>query len=179
MSNEKKPLTLASAIIETPLGPIMAIADNNKLYLLDFIDRKKYDAKIARLQTKTNAIIAPGRNSIIALITQELTAYFAGTLQHFTTPMYPLGSEFQNNVWKTLTTIPYGTTITYAQEAAMIGNKNACRAVANANSHNTLVIIIPCHRIVSSNGKLCGYASGIDRKQWLIDHEKNSKRALE
>ena len=172
MLNEKKSPTLASSLIETPLGPMMAIADDNKLYFLDFIDQKKYDWKIAQLESKTKAPIIPATNTIIALITQELAAYFAGTLQQFTTPIAPLGSVFQDNVWKTLITIPYGTTITYAQEARMIGNKNAFRAVANANSRNTLAIIIPCHRIISSNGTLCGYAGGIHRKKWLIEHEQ-------
>ncbi len=71
-----------------------------------------------------------------------------------------------------LTTVPYGQTRTYAQEAVIIGNKNAFRAVARANSTNNLAIIIPCHRIIGSNGKLTGYAGGIDRKKWLINHEK-------
>ena len=153
---------------------MIAIADDNNLHLLDFIDRKKYDSKIALFQAKKNAVITPGINSILTLISQELFAYFSGTLQHFTTPIYLSGSIFQNNAWQSLTTIPYGTTATYTQQALMVGNTKAYRAVAQANSNNTLAIIIPCHRVLGRNGKLCGYAGGIARKEWLINHEKKS-----
>lgn len=160
-----------SSHIETPIGTMIAIADTDKLYFLDFINRKKYDLKIASIQEKIKATITPGTNTILALISQELAAYFSGTLQHFKTPTYLSGSIFQNKAWQSLTTIPYGTTATYGQQATMVGNKKAYRAVAHANSNNTLAIVIPCHRVISSNGNLCGYAGGIDRKKWLLNHE--------
>lgn len=175
MSLERKTIALISSYIETPLGTMIAIVDDTKLYFLDFIERKKYDQKIQKLQIKYHARIIPGTNNIILLIEQELTAYFAGKLHAFSIPIVLSGSVFQNNSWKTLIEIPYGETITYAQQALLVGNEKASRAVAHANSNNTLAIIVPCHRIIGSNGKLCGYASGIDRKQWLIEHEKLNK----
>jgi AraC family transcriptional regulator of adaptative response/methylated-DNA-[protein]-cysteine methyltransferase len=172
MLSEKNNSYLTSSLIETTLGTMIAIADTQGLCFLDFIDRKQYDEKIALLMAEKNAPIVPGTNLIINLITQELNNYFAGTLHAFTTPIAPWGSHFQNKAWKALQEIPYGTTITYAKQAIMTGNEKATRAVAHANSNNTLSIIIPCHRVISSNGKLCGYAGGLNRKEWLIKHEK-------
>lgn len=173
-TTQKSPITLTSSLIETPLGTMIAIADENGLYLLDFTDRKKFDYKIEQLKAKVSPIIQEGRNAILDLIAHELNLYFAGTLQKFTTPLHLVGSPFQQNAWNFLITVPYGQTSTYAQEAITIGNQKACRAVAHANSKNNLAIIIPCHRIIASSGKLCGYAGGIDRKAWLIKHEQQN-----
>ena len=172
MSHQNKPITLTSSYIHTPLGDMYAIADDTKLYFVDFIERKKYEQKIQKLQRKYQVRITRGTNTIIALLKQELTAYFAGSLYAFSVPIVLSGSAFQNNSWRILTEIPYGETITYAQQALLIGNQKASRAVASANSNNTLAIIVPCHRVIASNGKLSGYASGIHRKEWLIQHEK-------
>jgi len=170
--------TLTSCTIETPLGTMIAIADEHALYLLDFIDRKNAERQLGLILTKTNAIIVPGSNAVLDSITQELTDYFAGKLTSFTTPIQFTGSPFQHGAWNMLTTVPYGQTRTYLQEAVILGNKNACRAVARANSTNNLAIIVPCHRIIGSNGKLTGYAGGVDRKEWLINHEKQHIKAL-
>ena len=176
ITTKKHSITLTSSFIATPLGSMIAIADEKGLYFLDFTDRKKFDHKIEQLKAKVSSIIQEGRNPIIDLITQELNSYFAGTLQKFSTPLHLVGSPFQQNAWNFLTTVPYGHTSTYAQEAITIGNQKACRAVAHANSKNNLAIIIPCHRIIASSGKLCGYAGGIDRKAWLIKHEQQNLR---
>jgi AraC family transcriptional regulator of adaptative response/methylated-DNA-[protein]-cysteine methyltransferase len=179
MIHEKSsPKTLISSHITTPLGTMIAVADENALYLLEFIDRKHFDRKMKQFITKINAHIVPGTNAVLKLITEELAAYFAGNLKSFTTPLCALGSPFQQTAWNFLQTVPYGQTRTYAQEAIMIGNKKASRAVAHANSNNTLAIIIPCHRIIASSGKLCGYAGGLDRKQWLINHEQQNFRSI-
>ncbi len=164
--------TLTSCTIETTLGTMIAIADEHALYLLDFVNRKNAERQMELIRTRTNATIVTGTNAILDSITEELSAYFAGTLKSFTTPVQFTGSPFQHSAWNMLTTVPYGQTRTYAQEAVILGNKNACRAVARANSTNNLAIIVPCHRIIGSNGKLTGYASGIDRKEWLINHER-------
>lgn len=166
---------LLSSRIQTPLGEMIAIADKDGLYLLDFIERKHFERNIQRLIVKANATIQQGSNPILDLIAQELKAYFAGNLKNFTTPIHLLGSEFQRNAWRFLKTVSYGMTHTYLQQATALGNERACRAVAHANSKNTLAIIVPCHRIIASNGKLCGYAGGIDRKRWLLDHENQVK----
>ena len=102
----------------------------------------------------------------------RLTAYFAGDLRDFALPLEPIGTEFQRLVWKTLATIPYGETWSYAELAARIGRPRACRAVGAANRRNPLALVLPCHRVIGSNGALVGYAGGLDRKAWLLDHER-------
>jgi AraC family transcriptional regulator, regulatory protein of adaptative response / methylated-DNA-[protein]-cysteine methyltransferase len=169
-----KQLILKSSWLTTPLGPMLAIADEHALYLLEFAERRNLERELKQLPIKTDATIIPGRTQPIDSIEQELALYFAGTLKEFKTPVHLLGSHFQQTVWRTLITIPYGNTISYAQEATAMGKPSASRAVANANGANQLAIIIPCHRIINSNGNLGGYGGGIARKQWLLNHEKKN-----
>lgn len=169
-----KQLILKSTWLSTPLGPMLAIADEHALYLLEFAERRNLERELKQLPIKSGAIIIPGRTRHIDSIEQELALYFAGTLKKFKTPVHLLGSPFQQNVWRTLMTIPYGHTASYAQEAITMGKPSASRAVANANGANQLAIIIPCHRIINSNGNLGGYGGGIARKQWLLNHEKKN-----
>lgn len=162
---------LKAAWLDTQLGPMLAIADDEGLYLLEFVDRRGLEREVERLRHKTRAIIIPGSTAPIQSITQELQSYFEGTLKEFKTPYHLLGSPFQKKVWQALMEIPYGQTRTYAQQAQSIGKALAYRAVANANGANQLAILIPCHRIIQSNGDLGGYGGGVSRKQWLIHHE--------
>ncbi len=103
---------------------------------------------------------------------EQLTAYFAGELQTFDMPLAPEGTEFQKTVWKALLDIPYGATESYGSLAKRIGNDGAARAVGLANGHNPIGIVIPCHRVIGANGSLTGYGGGIERKQWLLEHEQ-------
>ena len=103
---------------------------------------------------------------------QQLTAYFTGTLNEFDLPLQLQGSTFQQRVWEALKTIPYGTTISYGELAQQIGQPNASRALGLANGRNPVSIIVPCHRVIGANGKLRGYGGGIERKQWLLNHER-------
>ncbi|NJN85216.1 MAG: methylated-DNA--[protein]-cysteine S-methyltransferase [Leptolyngbyaceae cyanobacterium SL_7_1] len=103
---------------------------------------------------------------------QQLDAYFAGTLTHFDLPLQMQGTPFQQQVWQALTTIPYGSTLSYGELAHQLGQPNASRAVGLANGRNPISIIVPCHRVIAANGKLTGYGGGIDRKQWLLTHER-------
>ncbi|MCD9517913.1 methylated-DNA--[protein]-cysteine S-methyltransferase [Photobacterium phosphoreum] len=105
---------------------------------------------------------------------QQLQQYFAGTRQQFDLPLAPKGTDFQQRVWQSLGTIPYGVCWSYQQLAISIGNIKACQAVGMANSKNPLSIIIPCHRVIGKNGKLTGYAGGLDKKQTLLELEKNN-----
>ncbi len=100
--------------------------------------------------------------------------YFNGTLKKFNTSIYLSGSEFQKLVWQDLTNVPYGETRSYFTQAKLIGMERSYRAVANANGANKFAIIIPCHRIINNNGELGGYGSGLDRKKWLIEHERQN-----
>jgi len=102
---------------------------------------------------------------------QELDAYFAGSRQGFSFPMEQSGTDFQQAVWRQLLTIPYGTTISYMQLAKQINNPKSIRAVGSANGSNHLPIVVPCHRVIGSNGSLTGFGGGIWRKKWLLEHE--------
>ncbi len=166
---------LKASWLDTPLGPMLAIADVEALYLLEFVERRGLEREIERLRIKMKVAIIPGSTKIIQSITAELKAYFSGTLQHFATPPHLLGSPFQQQVWQELQRIPYGETRSYAKQAQSLGKPSAYRAVANANGANQLAIIIPCHRIINSNGELGGYGGGVNRKKWLIDHELKYK----
>jgi AraC family transcriptional regulator of adaptative response/methylated-DNA-[protein]-cysteine methyltransferase len=160
--------------INTPLGSMIAIADEHALYLLEFADHTKLERKIERLRKRTNATIITGITAPIISITDELNAYFDGTLKEFKTPLFLFGTNFQKKVWYALTRVPYGATKSYADQAKNIAQPTASRAVANANGANQMPIIIPCHRIINSNGNLGGYGGGIARKQWLLNHEKEN-----
>lgn len=164
---------LKASWIDTKLGPMIAIADDAGLYLLEFVDRRGLEREVERLRLRTKAAIIPGITDPIKSITFELESYFDGTLTEFKTPLHLLGSRFQRLVWNELMRIPYSQTRSYMAQAEAIGKAKAYRAVANANGTNQLAIVIPCHRIINSNGDLGGYGGGITRKQWLIEHEKS------
>jgi AraC family transcriptional regulator of adaptative response/methylated-DNA-[protein]-cysteine methyltransferase len=149
-----------------------AIADERALYLLEFVDRRGLEREIERLRLRQKAGIAPGRTAPIAQIEAELKEYFAGRSMSFETPLARAGSPFQNAVWDALKTIPPGETWSYAELARAVGNPKAVRAAGTANGANQLAIVIPCHRVINANGELGGYAGGLPRKRWLLDHER-------
>ena len=165
-------LTLKAAWLDTPLGPMLVIADDDKLYLLEFTDRRGLEREVERLRQKFRAAIVPGRAEILLRVERELAAYFAGELQHFSVPCASLGSPFQHAVWQALRAIPPGETRSYAEIACMVSKPAAVRAVAQANGANQLALVIPCHRVVNRDGQLGGYGSGVARKAWLLDHER-------
>ena len=115
------------------------------------------------------------QNALLTMACRQLTEYFAGKRKAFDLPIRLNGTPFQQIVWKGLQQIPYGETLSYADLARQIGRNKAARAVGNANHHNPLMIIIPCHRVVASNGKMGGYAGGIARKAWLLEKEKGNE----
>ena len=160
----KIPLPLKSSHIETPLGIMVAIADEACLHLLAFADQKGLDRTINNLLKQKNAYLEPGSTAALISITLELKKYFSGTLTTFTTPLALSGTPFQQIVWQKLTTINHGQTCSYKEIAQALGKPQACRAVAQANARNNFAIIIPCHRVISHNGSLSGYNGGIERK---------------
>ncbi|WP_339169743.1 trifunctional transcriptional activator/DNA repair protein Ada/methylated-DNA--[protein]-cysteine S-methyltransferase [Paenibacillus sp. FSL H7-0943] len=159
--------------IETILGSMLAISDEESLLLLEFVDRKGLENEIKRLRTRLNATILPEKVAVLHQIEEELKLYFTGELTEFTTPVRYLGSDFQQKVWNELRKIPLGQTASYKELAEKINNPSACRAVARANGTNQLSILVPCHRVINSNGELGGYGGGLARKEWLIKHESN------
>ena len=109
---------------------------------------------------------------LILCCKQQIDEFFAGERKAFDLPLAPLGTEFQKKVWNALQEIPYGETRTYGEIAAAVGNPKAARAVGMANNKNPIAIIIPCHRVVGANGKLVGYAGGMERKMFLLELER-------
>ncbi|CDR35219.1 methylated-DNA--[protein]-cysteine S-methyltransferase [Criblamydia sequanensis] len=164
---------LTGALIDTKIGPLLAIGDDQFLYFLDFINRKEIEKKVFIFQMKNNFAVSYGVNKAIDSIEKELSLYFQGRLKDFKTPLCPSGTDFQKMVWKELSKIPYGTTLSYAELAVSLNKPNAFRACANANGVNQIAIVIPCHRVIQSNGGLGGYSSGISKKKWLLELEKN------
>jgi AraC family transcriptional regulator of adaptative response/methylated-DNA-[protein]-cysteine methyltransferase len=154
---------LSSITIQTPLGDLHALADNNTLIYLGF---EPYE--------QVATVVAP-KNSVLTLLERELILYFNNDLTQFTVPIRLAGTPFQQKVWQALTKIPYGQTRSYKEQAALVGAPKAYRAVGSANGANRIVIVIPCHRVIAAGGALGGYSGTLERKKWLLNHE--SKKA--
>jgi AraC family transcriptional regulator, regulatory protein of adaptative response / methylated-DNA-[protein]-cysteine methyltransferase len=163
--------------IETPLGAILALADDSGLYVLDWVDRRGLEREIVRLRKKTKFAIVPGDHPMLDQAERELGEYFSGVRKTFTLPLALRGTDFQRRVWEALLQIPPGETRSYAEIAKAIGKPKAVRAVARANGDNFRGIVIPCHRVIGSDGSLTGYGGGLPRKQWLLNHERSPARA--
>jgi AraC family transcriptional regulator of adaptative response/methylated-DNA-[protein]-cysteine methyltransferase len=157
--------------ISTPLGPMVAAATDDALCLLEFADRRMLPTQLGRLTRYVRGLLAPGDNAVLRSVASQLDDYFAGDRQTFDVPIHVPGTEFQERVWEELRTIPYGETITYGTLARRIGRPAAVRAVGKANGDNPVSILIPCHRVVGSDGKLTGYGGGLWRKQRLLEIE--------
>jgi len=164
--------------LDTTLGSMLAIADEQHLHLLEFVDRRGLEREIEQLRQKAHAVIVPGESPIFGQIEGELRRYFKGEPVLFQTPLMRYGTPFQRRVWEELERIPSGETISYQELAIRIGQPTAVRAVARANGANQLAIIIPCHRVIRTNGDLGGYAGGLARKETLLKLER-TKRGLD
>lgn len=165
--------------LETPLGQMLAVASDEALCLLEFTDRRMLPTQLARLSRKVPGEQVNGMNAMLERAQRELDAYFDGSLRNFTVPLAPAGTPFQQNVWRVLREIPYAKTRSYGEQAHVLGQPAAVRAVARANGDNPIAIIIPCHRIIGADGKLTGYGGGLWRKQWLLDHERGDTLLLD
>lgn len=164
----------------TPLGPMFACATKKGICLLEFTNRKMLETEFRDLSKKMNAVILPGPNPHLDQVQTEIGAYFDGSRKQFFIPLDTPGTVFQCSVWKNLLKIPYGETRSYKRQAQILGKPDAVRAVASANGMNRVAIIIPCHRVIGENGDLTGYAGGLARKKWLLDHERcHSSQAVQ
>ncbi|WP_409432658.1 bifunctional transcriptional activator/DNA repair enzyme AdaA [Litorimonas sp. RW-G-Af-16] len=161
--------------LPTPMGQMLAVADASHLYMLEFTERKNMTQQFSKLRKVQRRAVLPGRTKIHDQIAAELNLYFKGDLESFQTPIATTGTEFQSRTWAQLQAIPIGETRSYAELANMVGDPKAVRAVAGANSKNGLAIVIPCHRVIGSDGSLGGYAGGVSRKADLLAHERNPK----
>jgi methylated-DNA-[protein]-cysteine S-methyltransferase len=145
---------------ESPIGVIEIIGTEEVICSIMFSEREK-----------SVNLLADGIPNVLVDCYLQLDDYFKGIRHEFTIPYSCDGTDFQNSVWKALTKIPYAETGSYKDIAVSIGNEKAIRAVGSANGKNKLSIVIPCHRVIGSNGKLTGYAGGLWRKEWLLHHE--------
>ncbi|MCB2410084.1 bifunctional transcriptional activator/DNA repair enzyme AdaA [Hymenobacter lucidus] len=157
--------------LETPLGTMLACATDAGICLLEFTDRRGLETELKELARKLNATVLQSPNPHFELLRSQLAEYFAGHRRTFSVPLVTPGTAFQQAVWQQLHTIPYGTTRSYARQAAALQQPGAVRAVAAANGRNRVAILIPCHRVVGTDGHLTGYGGGLWRKQWLLDLE--------
>ncbi|MBN9301828.1 MULTISPECIES: bifunctional transcriptional activator/DNA repair enzyme AdaA [Dysgonomonas] len=176
--NSKEKQVIDFTRIETDLGTMVACATDKGVCLLEFSDRKGLETELKQLAKYHNANIVQGQNKYFKQLKEELDAYFEGRLKEFKVPLDISGTDFQKQVWQALVEIPYGTTSSYLRQAEVLGKPSSVRAVANANGMNKIAIIIPCHRVVGSDGSLTGYAGGLWRKRKLIDLEKDNKQKL-
>lgn len=152
--------------IRTPLGEMVGVAGDQGLLLLKFA-RGAWSPRAAAVRHAAE----PGTNRVLEELEAELGAYFAGVLREFRTPVEAAGSPFERRVWAALRAIPFGTTCSYAALARRVECAGGSRAVGRANATNPVAILVPCHRVVRTDGTLCGYAGGIDRKRALLDLE--------
>lgn len=175
MREFKKTITknvIHTTIISTPLGDMMAAATKDGICMFAFMNMLHIEAHLIKLKEKFDAEVLPCENEYFVQLKIQIKEYFKGTREYFTLPLKLVGTPFQISVWKELLQIPYGKTISYKSQAIAIGKPTAYRAVANANGQNMLDIIVPCHRVIGSDGKLNGYGAGIDKKEFLIKLEQ-------
>jgi len=157
--------------LTTPLGPMLAGATDQAVCLLEFIDRPMLPTQLERIGKRFKETPVPGSNRVIDDLEGQLDAYFRGALNQFNLPLDLRGTPFQESVWRALLKVPHGKTASYASLASAIGNPGAVRAVARANGDNRMAILIPCHRIIGSDGSLTGYGGGLHRKRFLLEFE--------
>lgn len=171
-SNASEVALMYSRWLETPLGPMLAIADDSGIQVLDFVNRRGLEREIGRLRARSKCVIVPGGHRHLDHAEKEIAEYYAGRRQQFTLALAERGTPFQKSVWAELLRIPIGETRSYADIARLLRQPTAVRAVARANGDNYRSIVIPCHRVIGSDGTLTGYGGGLARKQWLLDFER-------
>ncbi len=159
------------AWIETPIGPMIVGATDRGVCLLEYSDRRQLESQLERVRKWCGDAAVPGENEHVSEMRTQLAAYFEGELREFTVPLDVSGTPFQEKVWAALRTIPYGATWSYGDLARSLDAPTATRAVARANGDNRVAIVIPCHRVIGSDGTLTGYGGGLWRKRALLERE--------
>lgn len=151
-----------TAVINSPLEKLLLTSDADGLTSIEFIDSDQELSKVIPDTLKD--------------VVKQLNEFFEGKRQVFTLSLSPQGTDFQKRVWKELEQIPFGKTVSYQQIANQLGDPKVIRAAASANGKNPIPIIIPCHRVIGSDGSLTGYSGGLHRKKWLLEHENPSRQ---
>ena len=166
---------LSSMTLHSPMGVLTLVASATGLRAVLWPSDDPARVRLGVVtETSTSA-----DHPVLAAAVDQLGEYFAGNRQDFDIPLDPVGTDFQQSAWMALRVIPYGTTVSYGEQAAAMGDKRKARAVGAANGRNPISIIVPCHRVVGSNGSLTGFAGGLDSKQWLLEHEAKTTRSSE
>ena len=165
--------TIAIQTYKSPIGEIFLGSYEDKLCIADWKYRKMRKTIDTRIQKNLNAEYVEESSEVIEETINQMEEYFANERKVFDIPLLMVGTDFQKSVWEGLMQIPYGTTASYLELSKNIGNEKAVRAVASANGANAISILIPCHRIIGSNGDLVGYAGGLDVKRKLLVLESN------
>lgn len=155
---------------KSPLGNMVILEEDNAIIRLSLCTQKPEFLE----SSYSPDPMSHATTTLIENAKAQLTDYFQGTRQIFDLPLNPSGTSFQKKVWQALCQIPYGQTRSYKEIALAIDNPKGCRAVGMANNRNPIMLIIPCHRVIGSNGTLVGYAGGLDIKEWLLEHEKEN-----
>ncbi len=163
---------LVVALLETPLGPMLAAAGPDALCQLEFADRRGLERSYEEMRRVFGLPVVPGENDVLRQLRAELAAYFRGELRDFTVPCALKGTEFQEKTWRQLRRIPHGRTASYEEVAMALGSPTAVRAVARANGTNRLYLLVPCHRVIAKDGSLSGYGGGVWRKRLLLELEQ-------
>ncbi|MCO6523861.1 MAG: methylated-DNA--[protein]-cysteine S-methyltransferase [Candidatus Schmidhempelia sp.] len=161
--------------LETPIGELIGAATKRGICLLEFADQRSIHTQLKAVSNYFNSQLVWEESPYFYVLKQQLNNYFSGNLTQFSVDLDLAGTQFQQTVWQQLQKITYGQCITYQQQAQAMGKPKAVRAVATANGMNRISIIIPCHRIIGSNGDLTGYAGGVWRKKYLLDLEQQNR----
>jgi AraC family transcriptional regulator of adaptative response/methylated-DNA-[protein]-cysteine methyltransferase len=156
---------------ESPVGDLNIAATEAGICWLDFADKPTADKRLKSFAKKLNASITQNNNLHINELESQLKEYFDGKRKQFTVKLFIAGTPFQKEVWAALQEIPYGVTRSYKEQSTAIKKPKAVRAVANANGANPISIVVPCHRVIGSNGQLTGYGGGLWRKKFLLELE--------
>jgi O-6-methylguanine DNA methyltransferase len=161
---------------ETPIGEMDIVASDRGICLMEFDVRAELNNEIEEIRKHFGSELTPGENRHTLEIKRQLREYFAEQRKVFSVPTVFVGTEFQKKVWTELKKIPFGMTRTYKEQTLALGDLKAIRAVAKANGSNKIAILVPCHRVIGSDGKLTGYAGGLDRKRFLLNLELKTAR---
>jgi len=172
--NSKNLTAILTRTIDTPVGPLVACATDDGLCMLEFADRRALQKQVETLNRRLQGVVVPGINEHLEQLNVELQEYFAGDRTQFDIRLVTPGTEFQELVWAELRRIPFGQTRSYEQVASAVGHPSAQRAVGRANGDNRIAIVIPCHRVIRSDGTLSGYGGGLWRKHFLLDLERSA-----